>query len=502
MILQVVCVNTYPSSAFMKIVKKSKIKIRMKDPFYAAEIKHHNEQIKNNFDTYADHFDVLQKRNGFYHSEQKKFISSIIRPESSVLEIGCSTGNLLEVIDAQRVVGIEISPRMAELARHKCDTDKVEIIETSLENFETNEKFDYIILNHLLEYAYDVQGSLEKIRDFCHDDSRVIVICHNPLWEHILRGTAFLGLRMPDLNRNFKTVMDLRNFFELAGFDPYETGYRLALPKRIPLFTTFFNKVLAKIPGLAVGSFSEYVIAKPKSVHSSSKPRYSCSVIIPCFNEEGNVTLAVERTPDMGTFTEILVVDDGSSDGTKAEAEKIAAKDPRVRVISYTPNSGKGYAVKVGFDAAKGDVLMILDADMTVRPEDMPRFFDPIDQGLADFVNGTRMIYPMENKAMGALNFIGNKGFGIILSLIMGRRATDTLCGTKAFRKKHYDTFDMTDKSWGDFDLLLGATKQRLKVVEMPIRYMARVEGDSKMKAFQHGWRLLMVCVQAFRAVP
>ena len=136
---------------------------------------------------------------------------------------------------------------------------------------------------------------------------------------------------------------------------------------------------------------------------------------------------------------------------------------------------------------------------MTVIPEELPRFFKLFEDGLADFVNGTRAIYPMEKRAMPIINYVGNKIFSLILSWIMEQRVSDTLCGTKALFKKDYKKITMEDGSWGDFDLLFGAAGLNLKIYEMPVHYKERVAGESKMKAFEHGWILLKVCWKGLR---
>jgi len=200
----------------------------------------------------------------------------------------------------------------------------------------------------------------------------------------------------------------------------------------------------------------------------------------------------------MGSFTEVIVVDDGSSDDTAALVKAELNPAVTIKLISYRPNRGKGHAVRAGFDGATGDVLMILDADMAVMPEELPRFLQLLENGVADFVNGTRAIYPMESKSMPVLNYFGNKCFSIILSWIMRQRVSDTLCGTKALFRKDYKKIQLKDTSWGDFDLLFGAARLGLKMRELPVHYKVRKAGESKMKAFQHGWILLRVCFKGF----
>jgi len=221
---------------------------------------------------------------------------------------------------------------------------------------------------------------------------------------------------------------------------------------------------------------------------------FSCSVIIPCHNEEENIAECIERIPKMGNFTEIIVVDDGSTDKTKDVVQKMLANPNNLKLISYSPNKGKGFAVRKGFDEAKGDVLMILDADMSVPPEELPLFFSPIAKGEAEAVNGTRLIYPMEKGAMSHFRHFGNKIFALIFAWWMKRRITDTLCGTKAILKKHYERIQMGRCPWGDFDILIGIAKLNLKMKEIPIHYKRRRKGKSKMRIFKDGGVFLRMC--------
>ena len=225
----------------------------------------------------------------------------------------------------------------------------------------------------------------------------------------------------------------------------------------------------------------------------------SCSVIIPCHNEEENIAECIQRTPDIGKFTEIVVVDDGSTDRTGEVVKEIASHNKNVRLVSLHPNQGKGSAVRAGFNAAQGDVLMILDADMTVEPEELPRFFAPLKKGEARAVNGSRMIYPMEKGAMGKVRYLGNIIFGRIFSFLMGQRLTDTLCGTKVIFKEDYRKMEMGRCPWGDFDILIGIAKLGLKMVEVPVHYKRRKAGESKMKVLHHGMILFKMCWYAFK---
>jgi glycosyltransferase involved in cell wall biosynthesis len=221
----------------------------------------------------------------------------------------------------------------------------------------------------------------------------------------------------------------------------------------------------------------------------------SCSIIIPCYNEAENIAFCVKSIPNMGAFTEIIFVDDGSIDGTKAEIEKVMRTNTRIKLVTYSPNQGKAYAVRQGFAAAQGDILMILDADLAVPAEELPAFFTVLNQNKADFANGTRFVYPMESGAMPYPNQLGNQVFGLILSVMLRQKITDTLCGTKALFKRDYLKMQMKLCPWGDFDLLFGAAGLGLRIMEIPVHYKRRIAGVSKMKPFKTGWKFSRVCI-------
>lgn len=448
-------------------------------------------EVIKHFDSISGRYDKYLSKNRYYHSQMNNFVASIIPLDAEVLEIGCATGELLGRIKTRSSTGIDISPKMIEIAQKKFPSKK--FLCTDLSGLGQQDKFDYVIMSNLLDYLPDIMDELDLLKKHLTRDSKVIITTVNPIWEPILRIAAFFRLRTPDGPRNFVTNNDIDNLLYVLDYEVIEKGYRLFFPKWIPLLSYLVNIIFPRIPGIRNFCIMQYIVAKLKP-SDLQKRNFSCSVIIPCYNEAGNIKDCIERIPRMGKFTEIVVVDDGSSDNTAQIVKDLCEKRSDIKLISYSPNEGKGKAVKKGFDSAIGDVLMILDADMAVLPEELPKFFFPIEQEKAEFVNGTRMIYPREKKSMKILNFIGNKIFGIILSLIIGQRNTDTLCGTKAFKKKDYIFMEMGACKRGDFDLLFGATKLRLKMIEMPVHYKKRSAGVSKMKPFKHGWQLLKIC--------
>ena len=247
------------------------------------------------------------------------------------------------------------------------------------------------------------------------------------------------------------------------------------------------------------------IVARPLFFYDKE---FSVTILVPCRNEKGNIEPAVTRTPVFGSRQEFIFVEGGSQDGTYEEVERVIRKYPNKNIKLFKQQGkGKGDAVRLGFSQASGEILMILDADLTVAPEDLPKFYGAIQENRAEFINGSRLVYPMEKEAMRFLNLIANKFFGVFFSWLLGQRFKDTLCGTKVLSKDHYDEI-AANRSYfgdfdpfGDFDLIFGATKANLKIIELPIRYKERQYGTTNIQRFRHGLLLLRMCFFAMKKI-
>jgi glycosyltransferase involved in cell wall biosynthesis len=317
-----------------------------------------------------------------------------------------------------------------------------------------------------------------------------------------------MRLKEPVGIQNWLSLRDVTNLLHLAGFEAITWGYRFLFPYRIPLLAAFVNRFLAKLPAIRKLCLVQYVIARPLPAHApDAKSRYSCSVIIPTRNEVGNIAGLFERIPLMGKATELMFVDGNSTDGTVEEIERRMAEyhgPLTLRLLRQGEPRGKADAVRKGFEAATGDILMILDSDLTMPPEELPKYYDAIATGLAELVNGCRLVYPMEKQAMRLVNYVGNKCFGMAFSWLLGQPIRDTLCGTKALWRHDYEkikagrVFFGDFDPFGDFDLLFGAARLARKIVDLPIRYRERAYGETKIHRWQHGWLLIRMCGIAF----
>ena len=448
------------------------------------------ERIKY-FDSVATEREKWRKRGAYYHRQLEKYLQYLIPSNSSVIEIGCGTGDLLAALNPERGVGIDISPKMVETAREKFPHLQFEI--GDLEDLQIEEKFDYVVLVETIGHVDDIQSAFRELHKVCKPETRVIIVYYNYLWEPALKFAEAVGLRMKQPLQHWLPLDDISNMLYLNDFVVIKKGYRFLLPVYIPLVSAFLNRFLANMPFFWKLSLNEILIARPRGGRKSPEEA-TCSVIVPCRNEKGNIEQAVLQTPDMGKETEIIFVEGHSQDGTLEECERVKNKYPQ-KDITVLVQDGKGKydAVKKGFAHAKNDVLMILDADLTVPPEDLPKFFDAIASGKGEFINGTRLVYQMEGQAMRFLNLLGNKFFSRAFTYILEQRIRDTLCGSKVLWKedylkiaegrKYFGDFD----PFGDFDLLFGASKLNLKIVEIPIKYRDRTYGTTQISRFRHG---------------
>jgi len=451
----------------------------------------------------ARSYDYWRRKNRYYYHELTRLYRRHVRPGSTVLEIGCEGGELLAALQPARGVGLDSDPALIEAARRRYPD--LTFLVGDVDRLPRGETFDAIVICNAVGHMRDVQKTLVSLQPFCRPDTRVIVAYHNALWEPILVLGSRLGLRRQTPNLNWLSRDDLANLLMLAGYDPVSTFCEILLPKALPPVSSFLNRFLVKFWPFKHLALAFLVVARPRGP-ALDRQRATVSVVVPTRNERGNVASIIERTPTMGAGTEILFVDGWSTDGTPEEIQRCIAANPdrRMRLIRQEGARGKGQAVRQGFAAAIGDVLMILDADITVAPEDLPKFFDALADGLGEFINGTRLVYPMESQAMRFLNKCGNRFFSGLFTWLIGQRFRDTLCGTKVLTRSNYERIAARRAElgkldpFGDFDLIFGAARSDLKIIEIPVRYGARTYGQTNISRFRDFWLLLAMSWRAF----
>jgi Glycosyl transferase family 2/Methyltransferase domain len=454
-------------------------------------------------DATAPRRDNWIRSNKYFYDGLKRLLCFVVEPQSRVLAVRCQTGHLLASVKPSYGVGVEIGDVMVGLAREL--HPELHFVRYEPEKLSLGEKFDYVLFDYVFD-TVDILRALEAIREHCTPDTRLIILNYNQLWEPVLELASKIGLRSKLVEPNWVSENDIRVFLKLAGFRPVRVHRRFLFPKWIPLISWMLNNLLARLPGLRRLCLMQITVARPLTAPVREED-VTVSVIVPCRNERGNIQSAVQRIPDMGKGTEILFCDDKSTDGTGEEVTYIQRQYPtkNIRLIEG-PGICKAENVWTGFRAARGDVLMILDADLTVMPEELPMFLRALASRQGEFVNGSRLIYPMQQKAMKFTNMVGNKVFGLLFSFLLDQRIKDTLCGTKVLWRKDWLRLEKNLGSWGikdlwgDYELLFGASKLHLEVVEVPVHYQERIHGVTKMtRVFFNGLRMLRICWYAWR---
>jgi len=452
------------------------------------------------------------RRRAYFHSELARLFRMHVAPGARVLHVGCGLGDTLAATDPADGLGIDLAEATVEAAgRRHANRPNLRFEVRDPEDFEVEGKFDFVIVDHAFASLRDIQAALQCIHRACHADTRLVFTSYNALWGPILRTASALRVRRRTDEQNWLGGSDFDNLLRLSGFEVVRASSETLLPIRVPLANTVFNRFLVRFFPFNHCGLVQLVVARPllpaPVLSPRGEPVRSVSVIIPTRNERGNIEAAIERLPALGSHTEVIFVDGNSTDGTAQEIERVIAAHPGrdIRLIHQGTGKGKGDAVRKGFAAAKGDVLMILDADLTVPPEDLPRFLAPIADGTAEFINGTRLVYPMEEEAMRFLNRLGNRFFSLLFTWLLGQRFRDTLCGTKVLARRHYEliaanrSFFGDFDPFGDFDLIFGAARANLRIIEVPVRYRARTYGETNIHRFRHGWLLLQMSWVAFR---
>ncbi|HEY2979628.1 MAG TPA: glycosyltransferase [Anaerolineales bacterium] len=435
----------------------------------------------------------------WYHNRIQEVYRFLVNPGQRVLEIGCADGDLLAAPQPARGVGVDFSPEMIARARAR-HPDLEFVLADAHDLSDLQGPFDIIIFSDTVNDLWDVQRAFEQVRPFCTARTRLILNCYSRLWELPLNVVRRLNLATPNLNQNWLTREDIAGMLNLAGFEVIRTTQEVLWP--LPL-GAFFNKFLVRLWPFRELALANFVIAR-RTPEAARQPKVS--VIVPARNEAGNIQAIFERTPQLGSGTELIFVEGHSRDDTYAAIEREQAAHPHTHsLLLRQDGNGKADAVRLGFSKATGEALMILDADLTVPPEDLPRFYEALISGKGDFVNGVRLVYPMEKEAMRGLNFLGNKFFGMAFSWLLGQPIKDTLCGTKVLWKQDYEqiaehrSYFGDFDPFGDFDLLFGAAKLNRKIVDLPIRYRERTYGSTNISRWKHGWLLMKMVAFAAR---
>ncbi len=455
----------------------------------------------------AEARDGWVEKNRAYYEDDLRYMRFIVPSGMRVLDLGCGTGHLLAALEPSEGVGVDMSENMLEIARQKHPHLDFRLGDMEDDAFldSIEGQFDFVILSDTIGMLDDIEDALKRLHRFFHADTRLVISHYSALWTPLLRLGTALGQRMRQPPQNLLGDADFRSVLNLSDFEPIRVEWRQLVPFSLLGLGRLINRYIAPLPLIRQFCLRSYVVAR--SQRASAATPESATVLIPCRNERGNIERAILEMPRLCEGQEILFVEGNSSDGTYEECLRVRdayADKWNIKVLQQD-GKGKGDAVRKGFANASGEVLMILDADLTVPAPEIRKFFDAIASGKGEFINGTRLVYPREDEAMRFLNHLANRFFALVFSYLLNQRFTDTLCGTKVLRKRDYerivanrDYFGDFDP-FGDFDLIFGAAKANLRIVEVPVHYKARTFGEPQISRFRDGWLLIRMVVFAYR---
>jgi len=478
----------------------------MEDRFPGARddtAERYREERRRHWDAVAGSRDRQRGWGGYYHQRLREIYGFIIPAGMQVLEIGCGEGELLAALQPSRGVGVDFSSGMLERAKERYPG--LDFVAADAHALGIEGEFDFIILSDLVNDLWDVQTVFGEIGKIAAPSTRLVINTYSRLWELPLAAAKSLKLATPSLAQNWLTCTDIDNLLHLAGFEVIRHWEEILFPLDWPVVTSLGNRYLIKLWPFNIFNLTHFIIARWASpAPPALEPLVS--VVVPARNEEGNIRKILQRTPEMGRGTELVFVEGHSTDNTYGAIEAALREYPARRCLLFRQDGqGKGDAVRLGFRKAGGDILMILDADLTVPPEDLPRFYNVLVSGQGEFANGVRLVYPMEKEAMRFINLLGNKFFSLAFSWLLGQPVKDTLCGTKALWRRDYEriaagrSYFGDFDPFGDFDLLFGAAKLNLKIRDVPIRYRERTYGATNIRRWRHGWLLIRMMLFALR---
>jgi len=417
----------------------------------------------------------------YFYKSLASYLSLYIRPQDEVVEIAPVSEGLGRQFAKYRTV-------------------------SSVEDLTTiGQARDYVLLNGTIHYERDIQELLNRLRESLDASVRVLFVYYSMLWKPLARFASKIGLRSRTPEQNWIAQEDLENLCHLAGLEIIRRDVKVLCPIPVPFLANFLNRYVAPLPFFRLFTMLNIVIARPLDRISVACP--SVSVVVPARNEAGNIDDILTRCPVMGPEDEIIFVEGNSTDDTWSRIQRAVSgyKGTHRLVAAQQKGQGKGDAVRLGFDLATNDILMILDADLTTPPEELPKFYYAFVANKAEFFNGSRLVYPMEKQAMQFFNILANKFFAVAFSFVLGQRFKDTLCGTKVLSRAHYKRLSATREffgdfdPFGDFDLLFGAARLGLRIVEIPVHYRERRYGETNIQRWRHGLILLRMLMFAAR---
>ncbi len=430
--------------------------------------------FKSNF---IKRLNFIQKK-FFLFKEISTFLNNCLDHTKNIF-IFCAGNSILgQNIDSNKIFIKEIDEQYQ--IKHK---DNIHYVNENIENILSD--CDTVVISDI-EHQLNPAKNLLNLSRIVGDNTKIILLSKNMVWMILIKILKLFFSFSPKKN-NFLPSSYLDNLYSSCNLELIRQEKIIALPINIPFLTKIINRIF-RLPLLNFFCMSNIAILKKKIKNSSNHKDLKISFIIPCKNEQDNIKVFEQKINENTEPDEYLFGDDNSSDKTSDEIDKLIEKLSDKKIIKYNgPGICKSENVYKGIDLSSGDIIVIYDADHTVSFEDIKFSVSIMKKTNVDFINCTRMIYPQKDGAMKFANFIGNTIFASLFSLLFKKKITDTLCGTKIFYKKDWEKIKENTSQWGmkdlwgDFDLLIGAYKNNLKITEVPVTYYERRENETKM---------------------
>jgi SAM-dependent methyltransferase len=465
------------------------------------------EEVRRFYEDHHDGIERSRRRHRYFYDYLTRVLRQRVPQGARVLDLGCGSGDTLAALEPSLGVGIDVSDAAVCAAHARYGGASLRFLRGDLADpallAEAGGPFDFILLVNVVTHLTDVQAALERLHAVSHQRTRVLIYSYSRLWQPLLWLGERLGLKYRQPPESWLPPEEIKNMLALADFEVVRNDAHIVCPLRVPLFADLANRYLGRLPVLQELSLMFGIVGRPSPSRAAEPPAPTVSVVIPCRNEAGHIAPLVDSLPPLPAGSEFLFVEGNSSDDTEATIRREIEAHPELplRLLKQT-GRGKGDAVRLGFAEARGDVLLILDSDMGVAPGDVPKFVQALARGKGEMINGSRLVYPMEGRAMRFLNLLANKLFAMLFSWLLGQQVRDTLCGTKALWRQDYERI-AANRSYfgdfdpfGDFDLLFGAARLSLRIRDLAVRYHERRYGDTNISRFRHGW--LLVRMSAF----
>ncbi len=373
--------------------------------------------------------------------------------------------------------------------------DSSEDLESQVLN-QNKKKYDFIVITDIFEVSSDIYQFVKLFKNFLEDEGKILLTSINPKWNILFKAFESIGIKRKSQINSYIKPSKISNIFYSLNFEKLKSYNRQIFPFSLFGFGKLLNVILEIILGYFNLGIKTYFLYQLKNEVVKD---YTKSIIVPAKNESGNLKELVNRIPEFSNKYEIIIVCGPSKDNTFEVAKNIMneKKDIEILVFEQT-NNGKANAVWEAIKLSSNDAIAILDADISVDPEELTNFFEVLENTNCDFVNGTRLMYPMEDTAMRYINKIGNRSFQYLISKLIGINLSDTLCGTKIFKKSRIESLYTWQKKmvisdpFCDFDLIFSSAYSGAKILEYPVHYRSRKYGKTNISRFRDGWKLIL----------